>query len=75
MISSSLVPAPLVWQLPSYAGRARMDTLIIEKAQEGGQIVITAEIENYPGGIDHESGPSLIGRMSKQAELLRSEGS
>ncbi len=52
----------------SYAGRARMDTLIIEKAQEGGQIVITAEIENYPGGIDHESGPSLIGRMSKQAE-------
>lgn len=52
----------------SYAGRARMDTLIIEKDKDGGQIVITAEIENYPGGIDEESGPSLIGRMSKQAE-------
>lgn len=52
----------------SYAGRARMDTLIIEKDKDGGQIVITAEIENYPGGVDEESGPSLIGRMSKQAE-------
>lgn len=45
-----------------------MDTLIIEKDKDGGQIVITAEIENYPGGIDEESGPSLIGRMAKQAE-------
>ena len=52
----------------SYAGRARMDTLIIEKDKDGGQIVITAEIENYPGGVDEESGPSLIGRMAKQAE-------
>ena len=51
-----------------YAGRARMDTLIIEKAKEGGQIVITADIENYPGGTEHESGPSLIERMSKQAD-------
>ena len=45
-----------------------MDTLIIEKDKDGGQIVITAEIENYPGGVDEESGPSLIGRMAKQAE-------
>ena len=33
----------------SYAGRARLSTLIIEKQKDGGQIVITAEIENYPG--------------------------
>lgn len=52
----------------SYAGRARMDTLIIEKAQVGGQISITDEIENYPGGIEHETGPSLVARMAKQAE-------
>jgi thioredoxin reductase (NADPH) len=50
-----------------YAGRARLDTLIIEKEKDGGQIVITAEIENYPGGIEGESGSSLIRRMSKQA--------
>ena len=32
-----------------YAGRSRLKTLIIEKAQDGGQIAITDEIENYPG--------------------------
>ena len=42
----------------SYAGRARLSTLIIEKQKDGGQIVITAEIENYPGGIEGETGPS-----------------
>jgi thioredoxin reductase (NADPH) len=41
--------------------------MIIEKEKDGGQIVITAEIENYPGGIEGETGPSLIERMAKQA--------
>ena len=56
-----------------YAGRARMDTLIIEKQKDGGQIVITAEIENYPGGIEGETGPSLIGRMVNQANHFGAE--
>ena len=52
-----------------YAGRARLDTLIIEKGQDGGQIAITDEIENYPGQmVEGESGPSLISRMSQQVE-------
>ncbi|HZJ90293.1 MAG TPA: FAD-dependent oxidoreductase, partial [Oscillospiraceae bacterium] len=33
-----------------YSGRSRLNTLIIEKAADGGQIAITDEIENYPGG-------------------------
>ena len=57
----------------SYAGRARLSTLIIEKQKDGGQIVITAEIENYPGGIEGETGPSLVGRMAKQAEHFGAE--
>lgn len=52
-----------------YAGRSRLDTLIIEKGQDGGQIAITNEIENYPGQmLEGESGPSLIARMTEQAE-------
>ena len=51
----------------SYAGRARLSTLIIEKDKVGGQIVITSEIENYPGGVEGDSGATLIDRMSKQA--------
>ena len=41
----------------SYAGRARMDTLLIEGTKDGGQIVITNEIENYPGSLEEESVP------------------
>lgn len=52
-----------------YAGRSRLSTLIIEKGQDGGQIAITDEIENYPGQmVEGESGPSLISRMTQQAE-------
>lgn len=51
-----------------YAGRSRLDTLMIEKDKDGGQIVITAEIENYPGCNEGETGPTLIDRMSKQCE-------
>ena len=32
-----------------YAGRSRLSVLIIEKGQDGGQIAITDDIENYPG--------------------------
>lgn len=52
-----------------YAGRSRMSCLIIEKGQDGGQISITADIENYPGSmLENESGPSLIARMTEQAK-------
>ncbi len=52
-----------------YAGRARLSTLIIEKGQDGGQIAITNDIENYPGQVlEGESGPSLVARMTKQCE-------
>ena len=50
-----------------YAGRSRLKTLLIERAFDGGQIATTAEIENYPGQAEHDSGPSLIERFSAQA--------
>ena len=56
-----------------YAGRSRLKTLLIEKEKDGGQIVITNEIENYPGGMEEESGPSLIKRMVHQLEKFGAE--
>ena len=56
-----------------YAGRARLNVLLIEKDKDGGQIVITSEIENYPGCLEGESGPTLIERMSKQVEHFGAE--
>ena len=56
-----------------YAGRSRLSTLIIEKIKDGGQIVITDEIENYPGGEPGESGPSLIKKMVAQVNHFGAE--
>ena len=57
-----------------YAGRARLSTLIIEKGQDGGQIAMTDEIENYPGQmVEGESGQSLIARMAQQAQKFGAE--
>ncbi len=49
-----------------YAARDRMSTLIIEKDAFGGQIVTTADVENYPGSIVDPTGPLLIDRMMEQ---------
>ena len=57
-----------------YAGRARLSTLIIEKGQDGGQIAMTDEIENYPGQmVEGESGQSLMARMAQQAQKFGAE--
>lgn len=53
-----------------YAGRSRLSTLLIEKEKDGGQIVITSEVENYPGCIEGESGSSLVARMTHQTEAF-----
>lgn len=51
-----------------YAGRSRLRTLLIEKGQDGGQIALTDEIENYPGqNLEGESGRTLVERMAAQA--------
>ena len=57
-----------------YAGRSRLSTLIIEKGQDGGQIALTDEIENYPGqNVEGESGSSLVARMAEQAKKFGAE--
>jgi len=56
-----------------YSARATMSTLIIEKDRNGGQIVTTDEVANYPGGISEETGPSLIARMVEQVNEFDAE--
>ena len=51
-----------------YAARAKLNAVIFEKLSEGGQIAITAEIENYPGAPENSSGPSLSTRLAEQAK-------
>lgn len=51
-----------------YAGRSKLKTLMIEKEKDGGQIVSTDEVENYPGAPENSTGPSLVKRMVEQAK-------
>lgn len=50
-----------------YAGRAKLNCLIIEKAVPGGQISSTAYVENYPGSMEDPTGMALAERMREQA--------
>ena len=57
-----------------YAGRSNLKTLIIEKGQDGGQITLTDEIENYPGQmLSDENGFTLVSRMAAQAKKFGAE--
>ncbi len=56
-----------------YGARARMSTLILEKSKNGGQIVTTDEVANYPGVPDGSTGPSIIARMVEQCKEFGAE--
>ncbi len=56
-----------------YGARAKMKTLILEKTKNGGQIVITHEVANYPGSVENASGPSLTARMVQQCDEFGAE--
>lgn len=50
-----------------YTARARLKTLVLERAQEGGQIVLTELVEDYPG-FTSLTGPELAAKFTEHAK-------
>jgi thioredoxin reductase (NADPH) len=53
-----------------YGCRADLDPLVYMGTKYGGQLMLTSEVENFPGFPDPVLGPDLIARMKAQAERL-----
>ena len=56
-----------------YAARANLHPLVIEGFQWGGQLMITSEVENYPGYEEGVMGPQMMAEFRRQAERFGTE--
>ena len=56
-----------------YAARADLEPLVIEGFAWGGQLMITSDVENYPGYAEGVMGPSMMSDFRRQAERFGAE--
>ncbi len=56
-----------------YTARANLEPLVIEGFNWGGQLMITSDVENYPGYADGVLGPAMMADFRRQAERFGAE--
>jgi len=56
-----------------YAARANLEPVLVTGMEQGGQLMTTTEVENWPGDPDDLQGPDLMERMRRHAEKVGTE--
>jgi thioredoxin reductase (NADPH) len=56
-----------------YAARANLAPVLITGMEQGGQLMTTTDVDNWPGDVEGLQGPGLMERMQKHAERFKTE--
>jgi thioredoxin reductase (NADPH) len=56
-----------------YATRANLNPVLITGIEQGGQLMTTTDVENWPGGVEGLQGPALMEEMRQHAERFNTE--
>lgn len=64
---------PAGWTAAVYAARANLKPVVITGLQQGGQLMTTTEVDNWPGDAHGLLGPDLMARMQAHAERFETE--
>src|SRR5258706_12838682 len=56
-----------------YAARANLKPVLITGLEQGGQLMTTTDVDNWPGDVEGLQGPALMERMRKHAERFKTE--
>ena len=64
---------PAGYSAAVYASRANLNPVLITGIEQGGQLMTTTEVDNWPGDNDGVQGPELMDRMRKHAERFNTE--
>lgn len=64
---------PAGYSAAIYSARANLDPVIVSGIEQGGQLMTTTEVDNWPGDNDGVQGPELMERMKKHAERFNTE--
>ena len=64
---------PAGYSAAVYAARANRKPLLITGTEQGGQLMITTDVDNWPGDVEGLQGPDLMARMRKHAERFATE--